>query len=128
VVGSYLVQGAWFPSHFAAGRNRSYPNYWVVTGDPWYLGYKTPIDRQHAFYDIKKYLSLPPVMKAPMAEIPFQLYIAVEDAIIGAVLMQVVDGKVHIITYLSRCLIDAETRYSFIEKVCLSLFYACSKL
>jgi hypothetical protein len=67
-------------------------------------------------------------MKAPMAEIPFQLYIAVEDAIIGAVLMQVADGKVHIITYLSRCLIDAETRYSFIEKVCLSLFYACSKL
>jgi hypothetical protein len=37
-------------------------------------------------------------------------------------------GKEHIITYFSRCLIDAETRYSFIEKLCLSLFYACSKL
>jgi hypothetical protein len=84
--------------------------------------------QQCAFDDIKKYLSLPPVMKAPMAGIPFWLYNIVEDAVIGAVLMQVMEGKEHIITYLSRCLIDAETRYSFIEKLCLSLFYACSKL
>jgi hypothetical protein len=48
--------------------------------------------------------------------------------VIGAVLMQVMEGKEHIITYLSQCLIDAETRYSFIEKLCLSLFYAYSKL
>jgi hypothetical protein len=48
--------------------------------------------------------------------------------VIGAVLMQVIEGKEHIITYLSRCLIDAEIRYSFIKKLYLSLFYACSKL
>jgi hypothetical protein len=42
--------------------------------------------------------------------------------------MQVVEGKEHIITYSSRRLIDVEMRYSFIEKLCLSLFYACSKL
>jgi hypothetical protein len=42
--------------------------------------------------------------------------------------MQVTDGKEHIITYLSQHLIDVEIRYSFIEKLCLSLFYACSKL
>jgi hypothetical protein len=47
---------------------------------------------------------------------------------IEVVLMQVMEGKEHIITYLSRRLIDAETRYSFIKKMCLSLFYACSKL
>jgi hypothetical protein len=67
-------------------------------------------------------------MKAPLAGILFWLYIDAEDAVIGVVLMQVMEGKEHIITYLSRCLIDAETRYSFIEKLCLSLFYACSKL
>jgi hypothetical protein len=43
-------------------------------------------------------------------------------------LMQVTDGNQHIITYLSGRLITAETRYLFIEKLCLSLFYACSKL
>jgi hypothetical protein len=67
-------------------------------------------------------------MKAPMAGIPFRLYSAAEDAVIEAVLTQVTEGKEHIITYLSWCPIDAETRYSFIEKLCLSLFYACSKL
>jgi hypothetical protein len=60
--------------------------------------------------------------------VPFWLYIAVEDIVIGAVLMQVMECKEHIITYLSRRLINAETRYSFIENLCLSLFYACSKL
>jgi hypothetical protein len=44
------------------------------------------------------------------------------------VLMQITEGKEHIITYLSWHLIDAKTRYSFIEKLCLSLFYTCSKL
>jgi hypothetical protein len=85
-------------------------------------------DQQRAFDDIKMYLSLPSVIKTHMAEIPFWLYITAEDAVIGAVLTQVTNGKERIITYLSRCLIDAETRYSFIEKLCLSLFYACSKL
>jgi hypothetical protein len=67
-------------------------------------------------------------MKAPKAGFPFWLYIAVEDRVIGVVLTQVMNGKDHIIAYLSRHLIDAETRYSFIEKLCLSLFYACSKV
>jgi hypothetical protein len=80
-------------------------------------------DQQCAFENIKRYLSSQPVMKAPMAGIPFLLYIAAGDAVIGAVLMQVTEGKEHIITYLSRCLIDTEIRYSFNEKLCLSLFY-----
>jgi hypothetical protein len=84
-------------------------------------------DQQYIFVDIKKYLSSPPVMKAHMVGIPFRLYIAAEDAIIGTILTQVMDRVEHIITYLSQCLINAKTRYSFIEKFCLSLFYACSK-
>jgi hypothetical protein len=42
-------------------------------------------DYQRTFDDIKKYLSSPPVMKAPMAEISFRLYIVAEDVLIGAV-------------------------------------------
>jgi hypothetical protein len=85
-------------------------------------------DQQRAFDDIKKYLSSPPVMKAPMTGIPFWLYIAAEDAVIRAILTQIMEDKECIITYLSWCLIDAETMYSFIEKLCLSLFCAYSKL
>jgi hypothetical protein len=67
-------------------------------------------------------------MKTPMVGIPFQLYTTTEDVVIGAILTQVMEGNEHIITYLSRCLIDTEIKYSFIKTLCLSLFYACSKL
>jgi hypothetical protein len=70
-------------------------------------------NQQRAFEGIKRYLSSPPVMEAPMAGILFRLYIAVEDAVIRAVLTHVMAGKEQIITYLSRRLIDTEIRYSF---------------
>ena len=67
-------------------------------------------------------------MKAPKHREPFKLYIAAEEGVIGAVLTQDTEGKEHAITYLSRRLLDAETRYTFIEKLCLCLYYACTKL
>jgi hypothetical protein len=76
-------------------------------------------DQQCVFNDIKKYLSSPLVVKALIGRIPFRLYIVAEDAVIRDVLIQMTDDKEHI---------DTEIRYSFIEKLCLSLFYACSKL
>ena len=78
--------------------------------------------QQEAFEKIKIYLSSPPVLKAPRRGVPFRLYVATEDKVIGAVLTQETEGKEYIITYLSRRLIDAETRYTFIEKLCLSLY------
>ena len=47
---------------------------------------------------------------------------AAEDKVIGAILTQETEGKEYIITYLSRRLIDAEIRYTFIDKLCLSLY------
>jgi hypothetical protein len=67
------------------------------------------------------------VLKAPQVGVPFRLYIAAEDKVIGAVLMQETEGKEYVVTYLSRRLVDAETRYTFIEKLCLCLFYECTK-
>ena len=53
---------------------------------------------------------------------------AAEDKVVGAVLTQETEGKEHIITYVSRQLINVEMRYTFIEKLCLSIYYACPKL
>ena len=64
----------------------------------------------------------------PRVGAPFRLYIAAEDKVIGAVLTQEADGREYIVTYLSRRLVDVETRYAFVEKLCLCLFYACTKL
>ena len=83
--------------------------------------------QQEAFEKIKYYLSLLPVLKALRRGVPFKLYIAAEDKVIGAVLTQETEGKEYVITYISWRLIDAETRYIFIEKLCFSL-YACTKL
>jgi len=51
-----------------------------------------------------------------------------EDKVIGAVLTQETEEKEYIITYVVRRLIDVETMYTFIEKLCLLLYYACTKL
>jgi hypothetical protein len=84
-------------------------------------------EQQETFDIIKKYLSSAPVLKAPQPGVPCRLYISAEDKVIGAVLTQETEGKKHVVTYLSRRLVDAETRYTFIEKLCLCLFYACTK-
>jgi hypothetical protein len=69
----------------------------------------------------------PPVLLAPKTENPFKTYIAMQERVIGAVLLQEEDGKEFPIAYVSQRLLDAETRYVFMEKLCLSLYYACSK-
>jgi hypothetical protein len=84
-------------------------------------------EHQEAFNLIRKYLSSAPVLKAPQVGVPFRLYIVAEDKVIGVVLTQETGGKEHAVTYLSRRLVDAETMYTFIEKLCLSLFYTCTK-
>ena len=64
------------------------------------------------------------MLNAPRRGVPFRLYVAAEDKIIGAVLTQETEGKEYIITYLSQRLIDAETSYMFIEKLCF-IFILC---
>jgi hypothetical protein len=59
-------------------------------------------EQQAAFEEIKEYLSTPPVLKAPRNEIPFRLYVAAENDVIGAVLIQEAKGKEYIITYVRR--------------------------
>jgi hypothetical protein len=54
------------------------------------------------FEKIKISLSSPPVLKAPRRGVPFRLYVAAEDKVIGAVLTQETEGKEYIITYLNR--------------------------
>jgi len=84
--------------------------------------------QQEAFEKIKEYLSTPSVLRAPRRRVPFKLYIAAEEKVIGAVLNQEDEGKEYVIAYLGRRLLDPETRYAHIEKLCLSLYFACAKM
>jgi hypothetical protein len=76
---------------------------------------------------IKEYLVSPPVLRPLKAGNPFKMYIAMQERVIGAILLQEEDGKEFQVAYVSRCLLYAETQYVFVEKLCLSLYYVCSK-
>jgi hypothetical protein len=84
--------------------------------------------QQEAFDEIKSYLTSPLVLQAPKSGIPFKLYVAAEKDVIRGVLTQEAEGKKYIVAYESRRLLDAETRYTFIEKLSLSLYHTCTKL
>jgi hypothetical protein len=52
------------------------------------------------------------------------MYIAVQERVIGAILLQEEDGKEFSLAYVSQRLLDAETWYVFIEKTLL-IFILC---
>jgi ribonuclease HI len=52
----------------------------------------------------------------------------VGDTSIASVVVQVYDGREKVMFYLSRRMLDTETRYHEIEKLCLCLFFTCTKL
>jgi hypothetical protein len=54
--------------------------------------------------------------------------LSVGDTSIASVVVQVYDGKEKVVFYLSRRMLDTETRYHEIEKLCLCLFFTCMKL
>ncbi|XP_024196954.1 uncharacterized protein LOC112200165 [Rosa chinensis] len=84
---------------------------------------------QEAFDSIKAYLANPPVLVPPRTGIPLKLYISAAEASIGSLLAQDDEGGVeHAIFYLSRTLTDCETRYTPMEKLCLTLYFSACKL
>ncbi|XP_070669143.1 uncharacterized protein [Malus domestica] len=83
----------------------------------------------NAFESIKKYLSSPPILEAPMPEKPLILYIAAQESSVGALLAQENESqKEGALYYLSRTLTGTELNYSPIEKMCLALVFAIHKL
>jgi hypothetical protein len=85
-------------------------------------------EQQRAFEEIKEYLSKPPMLVPLQQDKPFYIYLSVGDTSIASVVIQVHDGKERVVFYLSRRMLDAETRYPEIEKLCLCLFFTCTKL
>ena len=73
-------------------------------------------------------MKCPPVLIPPQQGKPFKLYMLADDQTIGSALMQEFKGKERVVFYLSRRLLDPETRYSPIKKLCLCLYFSCTKL
>nr|KYP55932.1 Transposon Ty3-I Gag-Pol polyprotein [Cajanus cajan] len=86
-------------------------------------------EHQKAFEEIKAYLAHPPVLAPISKGKQLKLYISASDSTIAGMLAQDDDNGIErVIYYLSRMLVGAEVRYSPLEKLCLSLYVACTKL
>ncbi|PKU60022.1 putative mitochondrial protein [Dendrobium catenatum] len=91
--------------------------------------FKWDAECQEAFDSIKRYLSNSPILAAPIPGKPLILYTAALEESLGALLTQNnEEGKQNALYYISRRLIGAESRYSPIEKHCLTLIFAVQKL
>jgi hypothetical protein len=77
---------------------------------------------------IKEYLAISSVLVPPQQDRPFYIYLSVGDISIASVVVQVYDGKENVVFYLSKRMLDTETRYHEIEKLCLHLFFTCTRL
>jgi hypothetical protein len=86
------------------------------------------VEQQWAFEEIIEYLARPPVLVPPQRDRPLYIYLSVGDTSIASMVVQVYDSKKKVVFYLSRRMLDTETRYHEMEKLCLCLFFTCTKL
>ncbi|XP_063949875.1 uncharacterized protein LOC135152721 [Daucus carota subsp. sativus] len=81
-----------------------------------------------AFEEIKEYLVKAPLLLRPDPKETLQLYLAVSDRTLGAVLVKEHEKNQHPVFYVSHMLRDAETRYPNAEKFAYGLVMASRKL
>jgi hypothetical protein len=63
-------------------------------------GFTWGAEQREAFQKIKEYLMSPPMLQAPKAGNPLKMYIATQERVIGAVLLQEEDGKEFLVGYV----------------------------
>ncbi|XP_010676986.1 uncharacterized protein LOC104892696 [Beta vulgaris subsp. vulgaris] len=91
-------------------------------------GFNWTPEHEQALQDLKQYLMTPPLLSKPIADEPLQLYVAVSESSVSAVLAREgQDGRLPVY-YVSKSLVDAETRYSSLEKFVLAIVTASKKL
>ncbi|KAL1246941.1 hypothetical protein QQF64_034696 [Cirrhinus molitorella] len=95
-------------------------------GQPEKVKWDETLDK--TFRDIKTALTSEPVLRAPDFNCPFLLQTDASDTGLGAVLSEVCDGEEHPVTYISRKLTPAETRYAAMEKEALAIKWAVLEL
>ncbi|KAJ0044064.1 hypothetical protein NL108_006172 [Boleophthalmus pectinirostris] len=83
---------------------------------------------EQAFNDLKETICTEPVLHSPDFSQPFILQTDASQTGLGAVLIQEKEGERRPVVFLSRRLLDRETRYSTVEKECLGVKWAVDSL
>ena len=83
---------------------------------------------EEALRQLKSYLTSPPLLAKPKDGETLYMYLAILEAAVSAALVREDEGKQQPIYYVSNTLLDAETRYTQLEKLALALVTAGRKL
>ena len=90
-------------------------------------GFRWDDECEKAFQDLKEYLVRAPMLSAPEPEKELFMYLSVFEHVVSAVLLRD-QGVQQPVYYISKTLVDAETRYLPLEKLVLALIHATRKL
>ena len=83
---------------------------------------------ESVLHELKAYLTTPPLLSMPLLGEVLLLYLAVSEHAVSAVLVREEGSKQLPTYYVSKALLDPETRYSHLEKLALALIVAARKL
>lgn len=113
---------------------RYIPGYSVITAPITDLlkGNRKPInwttECEEALKQVQAILSKQPILILPILNREFTVQTDASNIGVAGVLLQQQEGKLHPVAYVSRKLLDRETRYSTIEKECLAIVWTLKKL
>ena len=91
-------------------------------------GFSWNSEHEKALESLKEYLTSPPILSKPIEGEILQLYLAVSEHAVSAILSREAENQQIPIYYVSKSLLDAETRYTSMEKLILALVTASKKL
>ena len=84
---------------------------------------------EHTFEAIKRYLIEPPILSSLEAEEELYIYLVVSDFAINVVLFwHNQSNEQRHVYYVSKAMVDVETRYSQVEQMTLALWVVAKKL
>ncbi|CAM8882859.1 unnamed protein product [Rhodiola kirilowii] len=81
----------------------------------------------NSFYTLKSALTFTPIVQAPIYELPFELMCDASDFVVGAILGQRIDKKLHVIYYAIKVLAGATVNYTITEKEMVAIIYDFEK-
>ncbi|XP_058208160.1 uncharacterized protein LOC131321170 [Rhododendron vialii] len=91
-------------------------------------GYEWGLVGEQAFQDLKKYLAAAPLSSTSEPGESLTLYLAISEHVVSVVLPRDKGSEQIPVYYVSKTLLDAETRYLPLEKLVLALRIAARKL
>ena len=83
---------------------------------------------EKAFQELKKYLTLPPILSTPSLKEELFLYLAASPLAVSSTLVKKEHGIQHLVYYTNRALQGAKSQYLRIEKLALAFITSSRRL